>query len=498
MNITDSNALRQDALYGPISGFGILLALGCIMAILAGLTRPETIQFGLPDTFAYETQPMVWVFAIVTIYPCLNYAWNNRKSTRFGLLLWFVLGTVTFSKEFSYIRLPGEPVFVTDVVLVVLILSLVVFNSKLCINLRSRYGKLLAVYMGIGLFTLCRSVLAGSSVLLSLRDAAIVWYSLFAVIGYLSASDPVKLFLLGKVFLLGAALTSIVGIFYFLHYPQYGYGVHLTPGGIFVTAALGILLVGLESGFVRKSWSAYGLAALFAIGVLLSDARTNYLALSLMLLAAILLLPKTRRKQRIKALKPLLRGAAVLTFIVVVLLATPAANKFVTAGLQITYQGLFTPKEDPDALWRLAAWATALDVFRSHPVVGIGYGRPFQFDFQLNSRSREVTVDARPHNTFLTVLYQMGLIGIVGLFAVLVRYFSRAFKYLRGIAWNDSPCLLVTLLQIAFIVLGMFNLALETPFYGSLFWLNLGIGIWLVQGRAVWQTPAAQGMAKAW
>lgn len=498
MKISTSQALRQSAPCPPVSGFGVLSAIGFVIAILAGLTRPETIQFGLPDTFAYETQPMVWVFAIATIFPCLIYAWNNHKSTRFGFLLWFVLGTVTFSKDFSYIRLPSQPVFVTDVVLAVLILSLVLFNSKLGINLRSQYGRLLTIYIAIGLFTLCRSVLAGSSVLLSLRDAAIVWYSLFAVIGYLSASDPIKLFLLGKVFLLGAALTSIVGIFYFLHYPQYGYGVHLTPGGIFVTAALAILLVGLESGFVRKTWSVYGLVVLFAIGVLLSDARTNYLALCLMLLATIFLLPKSRRKYMARALKPMLRAAMVLTFIAVTLFVTPVANKFVMAGLQITYQGLLTPRQDPDALWRLAAWATALDVFRRHPMVGIGYGRSFHFDFQLNSRSRELSVDAKPHNTYLTVLYQMGLIGMLGLFSILFCYFSRAFRYLRRIDCNDTPCLLVALVQIALIVLGMFNLALETPFYGALFWLNLGMGLWLIQGQAVWQTPAAKGMAKAW
>lgn len=498
MNTDSSSILKQTAVNPSILGFGTVAVVGCVVAILAGLTRPEIIQYAPVDTFTYESQAMVWVFAGVTLLPCLMYAWNCGKSTRFGLLLWFVLGTVTFSKDFSYIRLPGQPIFVTDVVLAIFLVSFAVSKKRLRINLRSRAGKFLAAYVVVGALTFLRSVLTGSSALLSLRDAAIVWYSLFFVVGYICASDPSKLFLLGKIFLLGATLTSVVGIFYFLHYPQYGYGVHLTPGGIFVAAALGILLVGLESGFIRKDWRAYGLAVLFAIGVLLSDARTNYLALCLMLLIAILLLPKTRRKQRIKALKPFLRGGAVLTFIVAVLLATPIANKFVTAGLRITYQGLFTPEEDPDALWRLAAWGTALSVFESHPLLGIGYGKPFQFSFGLDSEARDVGVDAKPHDTYLTVLYEMGLVGIVPLLAILLCYFVRVFRYLRRIPWNDTPCLLIALLQIAFIVLGMFNLALETPFYGSLFWLNLGIGFWLVRGRAAWQTPSAQAVARVW
>jgi O-antigen ligase len=497
MSVERSNIVTHGGSLPATPSLGTLAVVGGVAAAIAGLTRPETIQVGLPDTFGYQIEPMVWVFGAVTFFPCLTYAWNGGKSTRFGLLLWFVLGTVTFSKDFSYVRLPGLPVFVTDVVLVVLILSLLAFSPKLRLNLRCTAGKLLAVYLAAGLFTFLRSVVAGSPVLLSLRDAAIAWYALFFLVGYLCASDPGKLFLLGKVFLLGAALTSIVGVVYFLHYPQYGYGVHLTPGGIFVAAALGILLMGLESGFIRKDWRAYGLAVLFAIGVLLSDARTNYLALCAMLVLAIVLLPKARRKQRVKALKPVLRGASVLTFIVVILMATPLANKFVTAGLRITYQGLLTPKEDPDALWRLAAWGTALNVFEGHPVFGIGYGKPFQFKFRLDRRAREVRVDAKPHDTYLTVLYQMGLIGIVPLFAILSYYFFRAFRYLRGIISNDTPCLLVTLLQIAFIILGLFNLALETPFYGSLFWLNLGVGFWLIQG-VTRQTQATQVMARLW
>lgn len=497
MNLEESNTIKKAAAE-PILGFGTLAVIGCIVAVLAGLTRPETILFGAPDTFAYEAQPMVWVFAIATLFPCLGWAWNNGESTRFGLVLWFVLGTVTFSKDFSYIRLPGEPVFVTDVALGILILSLVVFNAKLRVNLGSTTGKLLAAYLGIGVLTFSRSILSGAPVLLSLRDAAIVWYSLFLLVGYLCASDPIKVRLLGKVFLLGAALTSIVGIFYFLHYGQYGYGVHLTPGGFSVAAALGVLLVGMENGFIHKDWRSYSLAVLYAVGVLLSDARTNYLALCLMLLAAVLLMPKIRRRQRLKALKPILRGAAVLTFIGLVLLAMPVASKFVTAGARITYQGLLTPSKDPDALWRLAAWATAVGVFESHPILGIGYGKPFSFNFRLNKMSRGINVDAKPHDTYLTVLYQMGLIGILPLLAILVYYFSQAFRYLRTIYWNDTLCLFVTLMQIAFVTLGMFNLELETPFYASLFWLNLGLGFWLIEGRKGWQTPSAQAVARIW
>lgn len=498
MSIETPRILEQQTPRLPISAFGALAAVGVIIAIMVGLTRPEIIDFASPDTFAYTAQPMVWIFGAATLLPCLAYARNAGTSIRFGLLLWFVLGTITFTKDFSYIRLPGEPIFVTDVLLAVLILSLIIFNPRLRTNLRSTAGKFLLCYLGIGAFTLFRSVLAGHPVLLSLRDAAITWYALFFLVGYLCACDPRKLLLLGKIFFLGSALTSVVAIFYFLHYPQYGYGVHLTPGGIYATAALGVLLVGFENGFIHKGLWTYGLAFLFAIGVLLSDARTNYLALCLMLVAAFLFVPKARRRRRLRALKPLLRGAIVLTLLVVILSATPVAHKFVTAGLKMAYQGLFTPKQDPDAMWRLAAWVTAVDIFLRQPVLGVGYGSPFRFEFQLNAKSRKINVDAKPHNTYLTVLYQMGLIGILPLLAILLYFFFRAFSYLRGALFNDAPCLLVTIFQIVLVTLGMFNLVLETPFYGSIFWLNLGIGFWLIERKVNLQPSAGQLMARLW
>lgn len=483
---------------GASGSFATLALIGVLIAVIAGLVRPEVIRYARQDTFAYEGEPIVWIFAAATLWPCLACVRKAGNSLRFGFLLWFFLGTVTFTKDFSYIRLPGRPVFVTDVLLAALTGSLLIFNPKFRANPRSPAGVFLAAYLAAGAFTFCRSVLAGRPVLLGLRDAAIAWYALFFLIGYLCAADSEKLLLLGKVFFLGAALTSIVAVFYFIHYPQHGYGIHLTPGGIYATAALGVMLIGLENGFVQRGWRSYALTALYGTGVLLSNARTNYAAIGIMLAIAVFAAPKAHRKRVMRAAKPILRAAAVLAIILLALFETPLGSKFVSSDLRIAYQGLFTPERDPDAVWRLAAWAAAIQMFEAHPLVGVGYGEPFHFKFEFDNRSHQIKADTRPHNTYITVLYQMGLIGILPLAAILIHFFRRAFKYLRASLIVDPLCISVTVVQAALIVLGMFNLALETPFYGAIFWLNLGIGFWLIQQRSASESLAGRALARSW
>ena len=181
---------------------------------------------------------------------------------------------------------------------------------------------------------------------------AIAWYALFFLVGYLCACDPRKLLLLGKIFFLGSALTSVVTIFYFLHYPQYGYGVHLTPGGIYATAALGVLLVGLENGFIRKGWWSYGLAFLFAIGSVTLRCPDKLSRPLLNVGRGISVCAQSAQEKKNNGPEAATARRNSLNTYGSYTLNTQVGQKFMTAGLKMAYQGLFTPKQDPDAMWR--------------------------------------------------------------------------------------------------------------------------------------------------
>src|SRR4029077_15468602 len=67
------------------------------------------------------------------------------------------------------------------------------------------------------------------------------------------------------------------------------------------------------------------------------------------------------------------------------------------AGTELV-SGTLNYSDDPNAKFRLVAWFEAFQRFSANPVLGEAYGIPFTFEFDAG--------DARPHNTYLTVLYK--------------------------------------------------------------------------------------------
>jgi O-antigen ligase len=133
--------------------------------------------------------------------------------------------------------------------------------------------------------------------------------------------------------------------------------------------------------------------------------------------------------------------------------------------------GVFHPGVDANWQFRLAAWKEAWHRFEEYPPAGEGFGIPFIFDIWDN--------DPRPHNTFLTVLYKMGLIGFLPLLTLLSFFFLRAFKTLQRHHSDRHALFLQTLVigELAFCFYGMANIVLESPFLASLFWGGMGVGL---------------------
>ena len=108
-------------------------------------------------------------------------------------------------------------------------------------------------------------------------------------------------------------------------------------------------------------------------------------------------------------------------------------------------------------------------------MAGEGFGVRFVFDL--------ADFDARPHNTFLTVLYKMGLAGSLPLLAVLIHFFWVAFQAVRRNLENRRAAflLIVVLAQVAFCVFGTANLVFESPFLASLSWTSMGLSLRMIR-----------------
>jgi O-antigen ligase len=121
------------------------------------------------------------------------------------------------------------------------------------------------------------------------------------------------------------------------------------------------------------------------------------------------------------------------------------------------------------------AWKEAQRRFEQYPPAGEGFGIPFNFDIWDN--------DPRPHNTFLTVLYKMGLLGFLPLLALLVYFFWLCVRAVHCNSENRRVSFLQTLIlaQVSFCVWGGADSVLESPFLASLFWVGMGLGLGMIQ-----------------
>src|SRR5258708_19605615 len=105
-----------------------ILLLGSVIVLIDGATRAplnDALSYA-SDALAYDPYVAVYLFAAVTLPLVFVWARSLRASKTEALLLWFLLGTTAYTRDFAYVKVPGAPLYCTDVVLMLLALSVFV------------------------------------------------------------------------------------------------------------------------------------------------------------------------------------------------------------------------------------------------------------------------------------------------------------------------------------------------------------------------------------
>ena len=383
------------------------------------------------------------------------------------MLLWFVLCTGAYTKDFAYMGVPGAPIFVTDVVLGGIGLALL---GSLRSGLRAlgRMPRLALTWLFVS-GTLCagRGFLSGQDKILVLRDSAIVVYSMFLVVSFLVVSSWQAVKRICVFFALGAAFSCINALAWLTAQP--GQRRYL-PYGVYVLAVLVGAFVLTANRLIRPAlgWS---LSGLLAVGVLLANARTIYVALALILPIMVFVGPTAKLQISKRTLRLSIGMTVACILLVAAVMQTKAgADLLNTAATQLV-SGTVNYADDPNAGFRFLAWLEAGQRFAQNPALGEGFGVPFSFNL--------TSYDVRPHNTFLTILYKMGLLGFLPTMVLLVWFQWKGWNILRSLHQRQGAVFLYVLLlaQLAMSVFGSLNLLLESPFLASIFWVILGMGM---------------------
>jgi O-antigen ligase len=449
-----------------------ILLVGTVIVIADGLTRPLVLEEDWENTEAltYEPYHAAFVFGIAMMPLMLAYRKSARITRKEAVLLWFVMGTTAYTKDFAYMSVPGAPIFVTDVVLGGLCLALL-GSLRSGFSALGRTPKLAMICLFVsGAICAGRGFLSGQEKVFVLRDSAIVVYSMFVLVSFLIVSSWESVKRLFMFFALGALFASLNALAWFAGEP--GQRRYL-PYGVYV-------LAGMVGAFVlttnRSLRPALGwlLAALFAAGVLLANARTIYVAFAPILLIMVLVGPTVK----LRITKRRLRLGAGITVASILLLWAVMQTKAGADLLETTatelVSGTLHYEDDPKASFRFLAWVEAGQRFVQNPILGEGYGVPFAFEMAAE--------DVRPHNTFLSILYKMGLLGFVPAMVLLVGFQWKGWSTLRSFHEQPGALFLYVLLlaQLAMCFFGCLNLLLESPFLGSIFWVILGVGMRMI------------------
>lgn len=466
--------LRKQTEAQVINGWLILTAIvGAAIAFVDGLTRaPDAgLEFAPALPFEYVPYQAAFLLAAAALPLILAYAKKVQISIPTGLFLWFVFCTTAYMKDFSYLRLPGTPLFVTEVVLAILLA--VIFrptrphpHRPLALNIS------LALFMAAGVLAATRGFGGHREPMLVLRDSALVAYALFLPVGFHLFDTWRKVRILAVWFVLGTSLGIQNGLAWFLvaHGEQRRF---LVTGIYAVVSLMGVML--MTTSRLMRPRVGWTLVVVLSLGLLLTNMRSLFIVLAVVGLLAIVLPGLHRKKIRSMFL---VTGAAAATILACLfLLPSPhlrTSREFATLVADNLSSGFLHSHDDPNLQFRLTAWKEAWRRFEQNPLAGEGFGIPFNFDVWDN--------DPRPHNTFLTVLYKMGVLGFVPFLALLVCFFWLSWQAVRRHAKNRRVCFLQTILlmQVCFCVYGEANLLLESPFLASLFWAGIGIGLRLI------------------
>ncbi len=458
-----------------INGWLILIVvLGAVIALADGLTRAPNLELELspPQPLEYEPYYAAFLLAGLTLPLMFAYAKRARISLAEGLFLWFVFCTTAYLKDFSYLRWPGAPLFITDAVLIVLLLSIYIVRRRRCPRYPVVLNISLALFIAAGALAATRGFLGHRDPILVLRDSALVGYAFFLLVGYHLFASWLAIRRVAVWFVLGTALNVLNGLAWFVVAPEQRRFV--APGIYVLVSLVGVLMMMADR--VIRPRIGWIFAGVFSLGLLLANARSLFVALGIVLLIVLFVPGMLRRKlPSTRLVTALVTTAVLLCSLAFLFLHLQAGRDFTTRVANNLASGLLHTSDDPFWQFRLMAWKEAQRRFEQYPPAGEGFGVPFNFDIWDN--------DPRPHNTFLTVLYKMGLLGFLPLLAFLAYFFWLCLRAVHHNSENRRVSFLQALIlaQISFCVWGGADSVLESPYLASLFWVGMGIGLSMIQ-----------------
>lgn len=238
-----------------------------------------------------------------------------------------------------------------------------------------------------------------------------------------------------------------------------------------------VLIAAAREGFVR-SVHAIIAAVPFLVGLVFVNHRSAWLAL---IAAAAILFGR-------RLSVPVVMGL-IAVFVGGLLLFSHGASRNSTLGQELTRARSIASTTDPNAEFRLKFWKRAMVKSLESPIIGSGFD-PYPANI-VPPQTVGFDPFPAPHNSFVAIAYRIGFIPFLAVLAMLVSLIARGFRasIVRPSPVERAVCCALTAVVVYTGVTSAFNVFLEAPYAGPLFWAAVGF-----LASAVYRQPFESAM----
>jgi tetratricopeptide (TPR) repeat protein len=112
---------------------------------------------------------------------------------------------------------------------------------------------------------------------------------------------------------------------------------------------------------------------------------------------------------------------------------------------------------------RLEIWEQSLEMFKDHPIIGLGLGN---WKLNLHAYQEDISLDrnlVRPHNDFIWILTETGLLGLITFlaFLIMIGYYGIKILYAQTDTQNKVQAVLIGFGIIGYLTFSMFTFPKE-------------------------------------
>lgn len=466
------------------------------------------VAVGCAVTTVYASTAVLWVLGALVLFGGLLYAMR-------ALVLWqrltFVAlaGFVVLSYGFTnWTPIPGKPIPMGHLLLILAVVVALRRRGYAAVAFLDEPAVLWwLLLVGLSLSHLVFDVPSYGTY--ALRDASFVFEGLFMVLGFVSARRASET----TSFLKALALMFLLNTVYALTYPISDKVVAISPvSGIFQPVLLlgsyahtpfFLVAGGLYYLVVMRHVGAWPplltsvLAALQMAWSFVFQERSVYIATAIALVV-LLFVGGVRRGGRMVAI---LTASVVVFFVALAISGSAIQGRVGQVGPAFLWQHVQSLTMDPDTpaagtvQWRLDLLAEVRDrwmLSSSAMAIGEGFGQPL-VDFQ---NSENVAV-RQPHNTHITVLIRLGILGFLLWLLMHWRILTALLRSLRSFD-RETPSRDLALWLFLFYVLGVvfttFQPWLEFSYGAVPFYFFVGMALALAHARRDEQSLALSQM----